>query len=380
MSIAIVPSCLLALAMQVDVGSRVDAAQFARILGGLYAPIRDVELVCESEYRFVDESDPERGAKSIKFDRIVQCSYAYRSDGSAHLDSFEKLISDNTAMSHRTFALVGHRLETRILAGGQRAIPGQYNVENGGSGSIDNKVGSPGRFLFILHLGRLLVHDADLPGYQFVGWEQVDGHNCLKITIDEISGAPGSSLSTYWVDLRRGGHILKQDHYVNGDIWYRKHGIRLGQFPLPNGEVVWFPIHGEFDTFMNAKGPSSKPVFHEVVGLVRGSLVFNQGLSDDRFKVDWSGRKRSASGYGSMARDFGSIPAGQEPDRLKTDPASVQKYHDEKLAEANRQSSQLDASRPSGPPWGGAAIASTILAALGVSALVVAIAMRRRNQ
>ena len=196
----------------------------------------------------------------------------------------------------------------------------------GGSGSIDYKNGSPGRFNFLLFWKRHLAKHPDLPGYRCEGWEKVGGHDCLKISIDGIPEAPGSEQLVFWMDMNRGGHALQQEYYHDGVLWFREHDIELAQFQLPDGSQVWFPIRGEYDTHTSVRGPSATPILHEVDAVVQGSLVFNQGLPDDRFSLDWHGKTTSSKGYRRMIEDFTGVPNKDAAPSLRRDPAGVQAH------------------------------------------------------
>jgi hypothetical protein len=368
----------LLLLAQAGAADKMDAAQFSKILATLHSPIRDVELISEGEYRAINETDPDREAKAAKTDMILQANYVYRSDGRVYLDAYEKLISDNSSMSHRTFSLVGSELETRIVAGSFQKQPAPTQKDFGASGSIDNKPGSPGRFLFLNFWREELANHPDLPGYVFDGWESLDGHECLKITLNQSPG--GEQKSEFWIDMNRGGHVLRQDFYTANVLWYRKHKIELAQVKLPDGVSIWFPIRGVFDTFLNGKGPTTKPVIHEVDGVVEGSLVFNQGLPDDRFTVDWDGKKASTAGYSAMKERFAEIPTKNDQPIVRRDAASVRKSQEEKLAEVERKAEALDASPTSQRSWNGTTIWQSILTVVGIVALVFAFVFFRRPE
>ena len=77
--------------------------------------------------------------------------------------------------------------------------------------------------------------------------------------------------------------------------------------------------------------------------MVAGFPRFNQGLADKLFSVDYNGTLPETNGLRTQRRLFQSIPPPWLQQRRK-DPASLQRELDERLAEADNQSKELDAS------------------------------------
>ena len=142
---------------------------------------------------------------------------------------------------------------------------------------------------------------------------------------------------------------------------------------------MWFPTHAEFDTFASGGKYRQTPVFHESYDIVRGSLALNRDLPDSRFSLDWKGSRGDTDGPSKARRDFQATPAKPLPQPLPSDPLSVQKYQEDKLAEADRQAKQLDAS----PPGQGIVSWANLLqwgsALLGVAALCVVLIMNAED-
>ena len=112
--------------------------------------------------------------------------------------------------------------------------------------------------------------------------------------------------------------------------------------------------------------------------MVRGTLVFNRGLTDARFSVNWNGPQSKNAAFAKLVADL-KPRANPAEAPLRTDPASVQKYQEEKLAEANRQAAQLDASPTSRRGWDWSSMFPGLIAALGAAVLIVAVIIRRRS-
>ena len=183
--------------------------------------------------------------------------------------------------------------------------------------------------------------------------------------------------SHYWIDLKRSGHVLKKEFYRGSNLWYRLHSIRLAPVPSGKGQTVWFPLHAEFDSFLRGTESMTTPVFHEVYGVVSGSLVLNQGLGDERFSIDWEGPVAKSKAFDQIARDYRSNPRKSSA-VPRTDPAGVMEDQQKRLAEADRQAEQLDASPRGNRGWPYGRIMQAGLMAMGIGALIFALVLRRR--
>jgi hypothetical protein len=82
----------------------------------------------------------------------------------------------------------------------------------------------------------------------------------------------------------------------------------------------------------------SRPTFRETYTVVTSSIVFNQGLPDKRFSTDWKGPTVETAELKRIREEFENTPP------FRSDSAGTQARLDKMLAEADRQSKQLEAS------------------------------------
>ncbi len=118
------------------------------------------------------------------------------------------------------------------------------------------------------------------------------------------------------------------------------------------------------------------------MAIVAGSIQANPDLPDALFSVYRTSalplpgeleRIAKAAGSGGLRRQF----AGQkEPEWQKTDPVSIRKRIDDKLAEADQQSRELQASSPARQSWSWTTLAQLGLAGVG-AALLAGVAIRK---
>ena len=161
------------------------------------------------------------------------------------------------------------------------------------------------------------------------------------------------------------------------DLWWRLDGVQLARVKLGAAKEIWFPVRAEFDSFLFNRKVLQSPVFHESYRVVQGTLVFNRGLPDERFSIEWKGHQAETPALKKAVEEYKSTPK-LAPSRLRTDPTSVQEDQEKRLAEADRQAAQLDASPPSRQSWNWTLALQGLLALSGAGVLAFAVLLRRR--
>jgi len=348
-----------------------------KVLEGLHSEIRDFELVCEGEVRDA-ETAPEELKKigTPRRQRSFQGSYACRAvDGAAYLDLFEKFFDPRQDDLRSTYAQLKGRSSEIVRAPDRKsfAVPEIRQIRTVGAFGFP---GSPERFIHLRHW-RKLGYSTNGLGYECEGWEEIDGNPVLRISIDYAPKASRRVIWRYWVDLKRGGHVLREEMRKGSDLWWRLDRVQLARIKLGTAKEIWFPVRAEFDSFLFGTKVQPSPVLHESYRVVQGTLVFNRGLSDERFSIEWKGHQAETPAFKKAAEEFKSTPK-LAPSRLRTDPASVREDQEKRLAEADRQAAQLDASPPSRRGWNWNAVLQGLLAISGAGVLAFAVILRRR--
>ena len=377
-------SILLVVATMQNPEPKLVGSEVMKVLEGLHAQIKDFAFVCEGETKWlVDSADMYREAPD-NGSGLFQGSYAYRQDGAAYWDLYLKPADPRADFQHNTFAqLKGRRSRIFRVPDRQR---GPELIEVGvGSPTELGTPFSPQLFLCLGYWRRIGYSTKEIE-IESMDWDEIDGNRTLRLSMIEHPLKPKPSdgrsakgaWSKYWVDLKRGGHVLKHERYRGTHLISRTDKIELTSLRSPNGQQIWLPTHGEFNTFWWLKGYSDTPLFHETYGVVRSSIVLNRGLTDERFSVKWKGQQAETTRLKELRREYQSTPPKPEKPRLRSDPAGVQEYQEQRLAEADRQAKQLDASPPSRRWWNSVTLAQAGLAVFGAGILITALVLRRR--
>ena len=337
-----------------------DSRQLQEIIKSQQGRLNDVEFIYEGSVKFnrvrADHHDGRPQATSYSFQGI----FAFRKDASIHDELYTFKNGDLGKMAKNTICLSQGKVFQNFDSPG-RGVPtaGSGMVATGGISSLDRPA-SPLRFLFLPNLvySKHYYLDNDCKS---MGWEIVDGRNCLRVDFTQ-----GSLKNSYWIDVERGSNPLKYEFSVTEKLRMRAHSISLASVPGKSGDRFWLPVSGVRDSFLNDNLTySSEPVVTESYKIVDGSIKINQDLPDRRFSIKYSSApqtalmKRAKSEFATQtlpAIDLGSID-----DKLKR-----------LLNEADSQSRQLEATSPAREPWSWTTVYQYGTAALGISLLGIA--------
>ena len=319
----------------------------------------DVAFVYEGS-----ESNITKDDGSHELSNRFQGFCAYRNDGATLLDIFSHHRRDGP-VGRSLYSLLGHRLE--VLDASPDGSPPVRNREPltgvGGPGTL-NRQDAPLKIFLPWYLSRL--HDPADYEVQNKGWEDVDGHRCLKLRMlqyrrpDLKSWVGAIPFIQLWVDTARNGYPLRNELYRGDDLETRTEISRLEQVRLPSGRAIWFPAEGTFRQYVQHKAGgkpihSKEPVYVATYLVLINTVKFNQSLSDGFFSVKEHALVTSDEGLTRLLRKLGQKPT-TKPKSPPSDPDSRRKRLDEALIEADRQAEATDASSAAraGSGWFGA--------------------------
>jgi len=260
------------------------------------------------------------------------------------------------------------RLSTAVRTQQQQAE--QYSRSNDasvGAATINNPrrvmtwSSSMGTIFLIDKIKREVTDPAIAPS---VSDDQIDGRP-LKVLGIGITAVPDSLRCRYWIDLRRNGHVVRQEIYRGKGrrVMAFRLDIKLAPFKVGKSEV-WMPVSGEsvgYDSIVDKKPVVMKePQALEKVYVVNGTMEFNKHPGPEVFTIRYKPGTPVSDNLRKLQYEYGQQKVATNPTK-----PDVKKMLEEQLATAHQQKSELVvASTSEGVPW------STWLA-WGFGALVV---------
>lgn len=354
-------------------GPPVDAELFGKLIRAKVARLKSAAFVYEGTSKWIGPAgiieDPEA------FGDEFQGAFFLRGDGAALADVYRKGNKPTASVVHWKRALLKGKVErvSASLDAKARLDPGRdVQVGRGNLGSFTGP-DTPANLLMLW-----VWMEAWWPGsrgYAFRGWEDVDGHPCLAIQIDEWGEGHRKDLDfrRYWIDMGRDGHVLKLEQFHDGKLAARIDEIRLAETPLEGGGTYWLPIRSRLRAFGWGDKTYASALTETVTLIVAGSVRLNADLPDSLFSIrrpsglpllgELDRIGRSADPYGLRALHEAQPPAPE----FRTDPVGIRKTIDEHLAEAERQKTILEASSPARQTFPGSALPQIALAGTGVA-------------
>jgi len=356
------------LAVSVSWNPDVSAEQFARITATTRADFQDVSFLFEGRFRGLPPgttvADVLGGLAPDGPSLGYQGSYKYRHDGATFLDvtSSHNFGVGATSLQQQ-FALLGNRL---VEATHDLDTGGKLTNESGGGPGVLNQPKSPERILYLSFLKGM--EEPASRNYKFLGWEDLDGHRCLKVQLDQSLGwPPGTArrdVVILWIDVERGGHPLRVDFADREGVRMRSTGIELTRIPAANGRELWFPVRGRTETFhLDGKQYGTRVVGIETYFIIDGTIKINQGVPDSQFQLNVASPKSGRNRATPTLNDREGMTK-----RLKA-----------QLSKANAQAKELRASPSSEESWLGGLAPSIGLGVAGVAILALVVWMRVRR-
>ena len=241
-----------------------------------------------------------------------------------------------------------------------------------------NMIAFPFHLFSTIHL----KHDvAGLGDRVWLGDDTIDGRP-LKVVSQSLKGDAQSVDARYWVDLQRGGHVVREEFYdpkgsktfsgrtLNETLTRGRVEIKIGQFSV-SGAEVWMPVSGVNTSFATGddRNPVSKtPTVVEEARVVDGSMEFNKHPGPEVFTIRYKPGTRISDTLRKLEYEYGAQPIAARPSK-----AEAEKMLKDQLAQAEKQKSTLVVASTSEGfawyawlPWGFAALVVISLAALWI--------------
>jgi hypothetical protein len=353
-----------------------DRDTFMNVMKGLHFSIRDVSFVYEGKVEFVGRSDLLKGRPREPLEATFQGDVSIRGDGSCLIDLYSKGKGIDQLLVRAVHLYHEDQLE-QVEYAPDRKGAATVTARRRGSPAELNASMSPHRFLFLWFFQP--QHMEDLGDFEALGWEDVDGHRCVKVRFGlyQRLNRPIKSTVTLWVDLERGGHPLKVEWRDDGILQMATRTIELARIG-DKSEKIWLPVSAVFESYAWDSSTEKDPVFRETYGVVAESIRLNQGLPDSGFTLSAVERGSSSPALRQVLAEYRAAAEAAPARRPRTDRASVQARLDASLEQARRQSKLLEASSPARDAWGWFNPLQFAFVAAGVALVAAGVIYKRR--
>jgi hypothetical protein len=184
--------------------------------------------------------------------------------------------------------------------------------------------------------------DASERGFEFLGVEEVQGNQCIKVKIDESTSAErgGSPIidqrrQIFFIDTKRGFQPVKIEFYENNELHHYV-SIELKKIIDANKNELWLPVRSITESFRWSNVNYNQPIFIEKLDLLLGTLAVNSSLGDSLFTLnDLTSQHRIQANFKETTVDTTSVVNTNNLNKI--DSRQISKQLDERLAEAEKQ-------------------------------------------
>ncbi|MGO9464970.1 MAG: hypothetical protein ACLQIB_08020 [Isosphaeraceae bacterium] len=366
--------------------AQLDREQLVRLIEASRSDILDFAFEYEGSYAFPREQ--ERESQGLGPDGIqlsYSGTYARRKDGAALAETYTFNHLTKVA-SHSVITTINGRTESSAQSGKQtkakvairRAAPADFDLT--------------GNYGHILCTDSVLGMARSQLVYEYGGIRDLDSRKCVVVRFwhTEDPAAPKGKLisDVFWIDLERGGNVLRYEQRWGKDLAKVNTGIRLELFRAPSGRTVWLPVCGQSEGHLSVDKSNlrkriftTEPVYIARYDLIPVSLRLEQGLKDDRFSVKAKSGDVVTDELRRARYEFGQyLIRGQEKKAKATTDSEIKAGLDRMLSDSDVLARELTASsvERSGTPW--ASWIPWVVAGICSAALILTLLRHRRQQ
>ena len=281
-------------------------------------------------------------------------TFKRRADGAIWVDiySFDN-VSGNA--SRCGVAILNQKTESSM----QRADQKNASVEIKEQGILE--FAGPGNFRQIW-LSDLAKKLAESPyQYQYEGIRSIDDTECIvvrfRLVLDDSTPLNKTVSYIFWIDLNRGGHVLRFEQRFWGENLASLTTVRLARFERGPGFAAWLPVSGRVEVRLTSKNNEpvflDKPARYETYDLLPVTLQFDQGLKDDAFSVKAKVGDAVSDEVRKARYEFGQYMMRPRPAGKRVTDTEIKAEMDRMLQDSSVMAGELKASSPlrDGPGW-----------------------------
>ena len=345
------PTTLLAMILcaQTTPNGVLDAESLSRILATIHVPIDDVRFEYEGSYRFLGtKSEKDLGPEGIV--DTFSGRFAWRRDGAVLVDCYHRNSTDGK-LTRRSLAILKGKAEIYDRPFDQ---VGGAGVIQEAQSSIILQTSSPGSMFSIAWIRPFLSDPHMYMTHE--GSVELDGRRvellafAYKKPNDAYPTLKNASGFRMWIDLERGGLVLKQERYDGNDTQLASRmTVEIDRFPLSSSKSVWLPIAYTGSGFVGTDDKNNmiyknNPTSVEKGYLLKTSVMINSHPGDSVFSVNYKPGTPITDRLKREEFSFGQqkVPKSQSRQQMEEELR-------EAVARADAQSAELKASTSARP-------------------------------
>jgi hypothetical protein len=317
-----------------DAGARKDDVQFLiHSIEAVQQPIGDFRCEFEGTIRFKGKvaEDMKLGGDGLyeSFSGV----FIWKTGGDTHSESLNRRASDGQVARETLVIRMRehqaeryHRLNDGPIGVALIEDPKQVNS------SLPSCLGS----IFLIDQIKRDASDKDLEASVYD--DDIEGRQ-LRVLNIALAGVPGSLIRRYWIDLRRNGHVVRQENYQPGKVMIGRLDIKLSPFKLGDREV-WMPTHGDSAGYVafvdNRVVVTKEPTSLNTIHVLAGTLEFNKRPGPEAFTIKYKPGTPISDNLRKLTYEFGQQKIATRPTKS-----------DVEIAEAEQQKTELVVAPPS---------------------------------
>jgi hypothetical protein len=337
-------------------GGTGDVRSLIEAMESLQQPVEDFRCEFEGQVRYHDKV-----AETVKLGegglyRSFSGIFVWKRGGDVHSDAWMRRAADSQ-ISRQTLSVRTQQDRAEEYSRLNDAAMGSVSIRKAGEVKLEQRE-CPGQIFLLDTIKRVVAtHDARVVD------EQV-GDRPLKVLEIPVRGAPSSLLVRYWIDLRRGGHVVRTESYGQGGLVRGRGEIRLAPFRVGKSEV-WMPVSGTsvgYVALVDRKPVVTKePQVTQTIDIERGTIEFNKHPGPEVFSIKYKPGTPVTDSLRKIQYEYGQQTVAGNPTK-----SEVEAMLREQLVKAEEQKATLVvASTSDGFVW-------ATWAAWGFGSLVVA--------
>jgi len=292
-----------------------DAPTLLGLMEAAQSTVQDVYLEYEGQMSF-----PTKGESDITDADGVFETYRgaaiERRDGAFLVDVYRRYVKrkDRPEVHRETLSILGDRFEAYGRT--EESRRDWWPTEEARFGKLQNM----GSIFKVMLRGEVLGRLRDGENYPITasGEEDVDGSPCLWVDFD--IGKQGKRIERYYIDMDRGGIVLKYESHMDGNLSNRVAVQRVARYEDAKKQPVWIPMEAVAEAFGDISRRDARVFLKEATNretftVFPESVRVGTGFRDDRFTAKPRNPTLITNALKQAHRDF-----SQNAERAKAAP------------------------------------------------------------